>query len=883
MTHSLHRHGFIKPDHSFWQILIACSGADLMKKGEPFLLNCEAFSPSLRVVFAIVDQHPQASLYLQQICRNLYSTTVYELEFSAGYTPLSSSAAMYEAAYWLFRHTEHALLLMDIDHSVLGDLTLLPVALSRSDIAGQTIQGKTLITEALPLWVRHTPGTTSFLKTLKHHSHISASQKTGANDALNAAILNTGQSLKIEHLPDIFCDKTLKEETRILNNSNWYSQGSTEQHSRFQLQLENIKKPPGSFVLLPLQDIGTKTPLEDNSFAARTSRLSRPGRIAWRVMAHLIQQTSHAAGIPTRILPVAQWEVTRELIEKLPPADQIFIPHKNSKQLPLKNAIYYMQEYLPELFTCSPTGWGASASWSNSGHFINTPIHSGLQDFKHQFQAQRKTKAPQKRGRSGSLPQFDALAVLQVPEDDALTQHANCSLESFVEDLANLARTENIRILFRKHPLDRTDFYRIMKKRWASKHALFSSTGHIHDIIAKAKCIFTINSGVGFESILLGKPVVSYGKSAYEKAVVTASTATLATAYKHAVCEPDHARTQRYDHFLSWFLFQIGFKLDEPHLNLAVSSREPPDFKKNPLLNFLKQEKHLAALPAQAKMSSEPYSFNVISSPLIKAVSGPVRKLKKKAGRSIYIPAINTAKSFLVSRFDTAFFKGKSVCLIGDPDQLQGSETGHFIDTHDIVIRMNAGNPFLLRKGVTLEPQHQKYILKTATQSDRNSKSARILIDPSAPDHILKRYTAISETGSKTHIWPLPSKNAHHSLPSVSLLSAQFIVAEPDLHRLSASFLKTHKVKSFSGTYTRSLQSKLAAPPSMILVWLELLRQSKLSSLSLLGCNFNTYPHTTEPEAGFAQPSANPQCNQEKELNYITNCILPTHDNIHLR
>ena len=41
---------------------------------------------------------------------------------------------------------------------------------------------------------------------------------------------------------------------------------------------------------------------------------------------------------------------------------------------------------------------------------------------------------------------------------------------------------------------------------------------HVHDLISGSQAVFTVNSGVGLEALLLRKPVFVWGRSIYEYA-----------------------------------------------------------------------------------------------------------------------------------------------------------------------------------------------------------------------------------------------------------------------------------------------------------------------------------------------------------------------------
>ncbi|MGH0000373.1 glycosyltransferase family 29 protein [Pseudovibrio ascidiaceicola] len=886
MIHSIQRLGFVKPDHSFWQVLIVCSGKDFLATGEQFLRSCEACSPGLRVVVGISDGDKEANELLQRVCQQLYGTTVYKFEFASDYTTTTNEAALYEAASWLFGRSKHALLILNAYFTVVEDLTLLPAVLQDCDLAVHTMrlkEGGHRVAYSQPLWLKHSPKTFRLLEFIRNRFISQNAQTPNSEvDLIKAAILKEGNKLKTGCIPEYYRDKSLREGSRILRRSLDEAEGKLKQLSDLRSKIKCTKSKPKNLVLFPLQDIGTKQPLDDNSFSTRISRLSRPGRIGWRAMARLISLSTQADDGPARILPIAQWEVTQELIDRLHFTDQLYIPHKTHKQLPVDNAIFYMQEYLPEIFTCSPTGWGPSADWASSNDFSDFSIDPRLEEFKTGLKAKKKTKAPQKNQKHQMLPDFDILAVLQVPEDEALSLHANCTLEHFVEDMAKLAENQNLKVLFRKHPLDLSDFYETTKKKWQSEHLLFSDAGHIHDVLSKAKCVAVINSGVGLEAMLLGKPVIAFGRAIYDKAVSKASSETLFTSYQYAVSEDDGRRIKRYNQFLSWFLYHISFKLDEAYLNCTVADAEPTHLIENPVYNYFRNEKKLVTARAKKVEFKKPKVLGLSFTDVVGKTKKPFKKIKKVIQKNYYHEVVNRSKSLFMPYFHTDILNGKRVCLVGNAGKLLESNAADFIDSHDIVIRMNLGCPYIVKKGMIVDPALKKYIYGVFTDARSSQSEDYTVLDPNAPKDILEEYTAVSAIGTKTDVWSCSTADRSRQLFFAPIFNTHNVAPHPSLHHLSSRFILDYKVERLPRFYTGKLQKKLSAEPTSGIIWLEFLRQTQLAELSLVGFDFNKSKHIVREGLSLLEATGRYRHNPEREQNYVKNCVLSAHKNVHL-
>ncbi|KZK76850.1 Capsule polysaccharide biosynthesis protein [Pseudovibrio sp. W64] len=885
MTHSIQRLGFDKSDHSFWQILIVCSGKEFLATGEQFLLSCEACSPGLRVVIGISDGDEEATKLLQQVSQQLFATTIYKFEFTSDYVSTTNTAALYEAASWLAGRSNHALLILRVDFTVVEDLTLLPVVLQNCDLSVHTIRLKEdghRIAYPQPLWLKHSPKTYRLLEFMKNHI-APANIQTDVSEVglIKKAILKENNKIKTGCIPEYYRDKSLRRNSYILRRPIDHVKGELKQLTGLKSKIECTKSKPKNLVLFPLQDIGTKQPLDDNSFSIRVSRLSRPGRIGWRAMARLISLSTQPEN-SARILPVAQWEITQELVDRLHFVDRLYIPHKTHNQLPVDNATYYMQEYLPEIFTCSSTGWGPSADWASSDDFLDFSIETRLEKFKAELKAEKKTKAPQKKQKHQSIPDFDILAVLQVPDDEALTLHASCTLENFIEDMAKLAESQSLKVLLRKHPLDLSDFYDTARKKWRSKHLLFSNVGHIHDVLAKSKCVAVINSGVGLEAMLLGKPVIAFGRAIYDQAVTTVSSKVLIPSYQRAISEDDVSRIKRYDHFLSWFLYHTSFKLDETHLYNTLAGTEATRVVENPVYNYYQDEKKLAASRAKKVEFKKSKLLGLSFADVVGKTNKPLKKAKKVIQKNYYHEAVNRSKGLFMPHFQADMLTGKRVCLVGNAGKLLESNAAEFIDSHDIVIRMNLGCPYIVKKGMTIDSTCKKYIYGIFTDARSSQSEDYTVLDPKTPNHILEEYTAISAIGTKSDIWSCSTADRSRQLFFAPIFNTHNVAPHPSLHHLSSKFILDHKVERLPSFYTKKLQKKLSAEPTSGIIWLEFLRQTQLEELSLVGFDFNKSKHIIREGLSLLEATGRYRHNPQREQNYVKNCVLPAHSNIHL-
>ena len=92
---------------------------------------------------------------------------------------------------------------------------------------------------------------------------------------------------------------------------------------------------------------------------------------------------------------------------------------------------------------------------------------------------------------------------------------SNFSPIELIENVIILAIEKGINLYIKKHPrCQDIKLTETLMKYKDYKNIVFYN-GSVHDAISKSTTVYTINSGVGFESLLHLKPVVTFGKSDY--------------------------------------------------------------------------------------------------------------------------------------------------------------------------------------------------------------------------------------------------------------------------------------------------------------------------------------------------------------------------------
>ncbi|WP_275593262.1 glycosyltransferase family 29 protein [Rhizobium gallicum] len=491
------------------------------------------------------------------------------------------------------------------------------------------------------------------------------------------------------------------------------------------------------------------------------------------------------------------------------------------------------------------TDGGASTVY-NSNAFQNAEVDDRLDAFVRITKAERITKAPQNADHLNQLPEFDILAPLQVPGDDALVYHSDVSLERFIEELAKFAELSGVKVMFRQHPFDETDIFDRMRKKFASKAVVFSRAGHIHDCLSRAKVVAVINSGVGFEAMLFDKPVITFGRAIYDPAVFTADLKSIGKVYSAAISENPEDRRERYSKFISNYIYAVGFKLDEAVLNKNEDRSAVPAYSPNPIHEDFGFEKSLQT--RGVKLTKPPAGAVMLR--LKNEASVRLQRLQKLSGmglnrfnKRVVAPAWGRAARLLTSPLSEEIFSGKTVALVGNASSLAAGIHGSEIDSHDIVIRMNLGYPLIVRKEMRGGDLPAEYLEGYFVDKKSSGQERLAVLREALAVDTLDRYSGIQALGKKTDIWSCSTSDKSRQLYFAPLFNCTTVACHPAFHHLSPRLLLTRRVKRFPAFVYRNLVKDYNIEPSSGLLWIDYLRHTGLVKLNIYGFDFFSSGH----------------------------------------
>lgn len=117
-------------------------------------------------------------------------------------------------------------------------------------------------------------------------------------------------------------------------------------------------------------------------------------------------------------------------------------------------------------------------------------------------------------GSAGPPHVFVALQVI----DDAVQRLAHMHMFDMLEEVSLGCRSRNIPVVVKRHPLCRSwEVDRVLRR--GERRGLFTVTQEsIHGLISNSCAVCVVNSSVGAEALLHGKPVYTFGASEYQAA-----------------------------------------------------------------------------------------------------------------------------------------------------------------------------------------------------------------------------------------------------------------------------------------------------------------------------------------------------------------------------
>jgi hypothetical protein len=290
-------------------------------------------------------------------------------------------------------------------------------------------------------------------------------------------------------------------------------------------------------------------------------------RMLWKQFAIWFVNALEMQDIRMDVREIPNWEITTDRINA-ESGDFAVLPHRCDFDMPglVLPVAFYMQEYLPSLFTIDHRGWGAGASiYPVTVDALSPGSGESFLHYRTQLLAgnlrTKFTQAP----RSGHLDaaEYDIFFPLQIPHDQSILHFSDLSEDAVLEGLMRFIRANNLRMVLKPHPanLKATVPY----QRFVDNVNVLWSTDNIHDLIDRSRAVFTLNSSVGFEAMLHGVPIVSFARAIYDAVTIRSTLDTLAEAWQQCLAWSS-ADIKKYSRFFDWYCEDYAVDLMRPDL-----------------------------------------------------------------------------------------------------------------------------------------------------------------------------------------------------------------------------------------------------------------------------------------------------------------------------
>ena len=278
------------------------------------------------------------------------------------------------------------------------------------------------------------------------------------------------------------------------------------------------------------------------------------------------------------IQPSAQpgaWNPILSLIDRLlrelgilpsPTSPFVITAHTNRRSAPA-SALHVMQMHLAGLYSVDPLGWGVEHSAYSSREWEAEPLTPASEfcaHLAHGYMTSGGSKIAQPPLAAPSESGY-VLVPLQLADDCVITQHSPVSVRDFVQRVAEWSRDTGTRVLMKLHPGTKSRCPEVADyavEAAALSPNLHLTAGNIHSLIHAAKAVLVLNSGVGFEALIHGKPVITLGRCDYSQVTVAGNLSTLSENLEQAM---EKASDDGYRFVRHYLLSRCYWLVSDPH------------------------------------------------------------------------------------------------------------------------------------------------------------------------------------------------------------------------------------------------------------------------------------------------------------------------------
>jgi hypothetical protein len=233
--------------------------------------------------------------------------------------------------------------------------------------------------------------------------------------------------------------------------------------------------------------------------------------------------------------------------------------------------LFLKEMHLPGLVTLDSQGWGVEHSRMRQrpdlGAIDPREAEVRVSALRDAFLASGRSRLPQPEPAGRTDAAGAILVPLQRPHDYVIDTHSPVGVLEFLHAVAGWADRRGRTVALKLHPANGLDPEIVAAARgWAARSPYVRlAEGNIHRLLSAARGVFVINSGSGFEALLHGKPVATFGDCDYKWATFHATASALDEAAEYVDAYSEEQRREGY-RLVSFYHWRHAYSVEEPFL-----------------------------------------------------------------------------------------------------------------------------------------------------------------------------------------------------------------------------------------------------------------------------------------------------------------------------
>jgi hypothetical protein len=239
------------------------------------------------------------------------------------------------------------------------------------------------------------------------------------------------------------------------------------------------------------------------------------------------------------------------------------------------NVLRCKESYIPPYYSMDPMGYACFSQLARQPELYHDAIarqdadraSSFVRDLAQELKSGNLSKYPQPDYAEGTATNYVFLP-LQV-QNDSVAVGRWIETPEVMRRVADAAAARGLRTIIKRHPRCRSRRIAGLLDDLAQRPDVVISTASVHTLIANAELVVGANSGVLFEALIQGKPVVSYAAADFGQVTQQVHTPEALT---QAITMPDRVDASWRDKFLFWYLTEYCVRADDvPAIRQRIS------------------------------------------------------------------------------------------------------------------------------------------------------------------------------------------------------------------------------------------------------------------------------------------------------------------------